>query len=174
MQTLAASFAVIAVLIVAVFCALSEQVYLQTFANLIALPTALLAYHIYRYRYLELIIKESLVIASFAAVVLVIYLYGIRTLGEYTTTHYGLRAGALETLIDTRARARRSTLRNRLDHYFHKLVAREATLYRDVVASIGAHAGQRTPARTARLYRSANRRELESKAHTRYRKRNEQ
>jgi len=146
MQTLAASFAVIAVLIVAVFLFGRSQrtgLYLQTFANLGSLlPTALLAYHIYRYRYLELIIKESLVIASFAAVVLVIYLYGIRTLGEYTTTHYGLRAGALETLLILALALVAAPLRNRLDHYFHKLVAREATLYRDVVASIGAHAGQ--------------------------------
>src|SRR5689334_7143275 len=53
--------------------------YLQTFANLGSLlPSALLAYYIYRYRYLELIIKESLVVATFAAVVLAVYVYGIR------------------------------------------------------------------------------------------------
>lgn len=146
MQTLAASFAVIAVLIVAVFLFGRSQrtgLYLQTFANLGSLlPTALLAYHIYRYRYLELIIKESLVIASFAAVVLVIYLYGIRTLGEYTTAHYGLRAGALETLLILALALVAAPLRNRLDRYFHKLTAREATLYRDVVARIGAQFGQ--------------------------------
>lgn len=146
MRTLAASFAVIAVLIAAVFLfGRSHQtgLYLQTFANLGSLlPTALLAYHIYRYRYLELIIKQSLVVASFAAVVLVIYLYGIRTLGEYATAHYGLRAGALETLLILALALVAAPLRNRLDQYFHKLVAREATLYRDVVARIGAHAGQ--------------------------------
>ncbi len=146
MQTLAASFATIALLIVAVFLfgrAHRTGVYLQTFANLGSLlPTALLAYHIYRYRYLELIIKESLVIASFAAVVLIVYLYGIRTLGEYTTTHYGLRAGAIETVLILALALVAAPLRNQLDYYFHKLIAREATLYRDVVARIGMHAGQ--------------------------------
>ncbi|MGI8655107.1 MAG: sensor histidine kinase [Pyrinomonadaceae bacterium] len=146
MQTLAASFAVIAVLIIAVYVFRQSAwagLYLQTFANLGSLlPTALLAYHIYRYRYLELIIKESLVIASFAAVVLIVYLYGIRTLGEYATTHYGLRAGALETLLILALALLAAPLRNQLDYYFHKLIAREATLYRDVVARIGAHAGQ--------------------------------
>src|SRR4030095_11720850 len=74
--------------------------YLQPCANLGSLlPTALLAYQIYRYRYLELIIKESLVVATFAAVVLVVYLYGIRTVGEWLTVRYGLRAGLIESIL---------------------------------------------------------------------------
>src|SRR5918997_5385411 len=85
LYTLAASFVGIAALILAVYGLGAGEgtplgLYLQTAANLGSLlPTALLAYHIYRYRYLELIFKESLILASFAAVVLVVYLYGIRT-----------------------------------------------------------------------------------------------
>ena len=146
MQTLAASFACIALLIGAVFLFGRYErtgLYLQTIANLGSLlPTALLAYHIYRYRYLELIIKESLVIASFAAVILIVYLYGIRTVGEWMTMQYGLRAGAVEMLLILALALIASPLRNWLDKYFHQLLAREATLYRDVVARIGAHAGQ--------------------------------
>ncbi len=60
--------------------------YLQTIANLGSLlPTALLAYHIYRYRYLGLIFKESLILASLASFVLVAYLFGIRTLALWMT-----------------------------------------------------------------------------------------
>jgi len=146
MQTLAASFAGIALIIIAVFLFGRYErtgLYLQTFANLGSLlPTALLAYHIYRYRYLELIIKESLVVASFAAIVLIVYLYGVRTFGEWTTTRYGLRAGAIEMLLILALALLAAPLRNWLDKYFQQLIAREATLYRDVVASIGEHAGQ--------------------------------
>ncbi len=146
MHTLAASFTCIALLIGAIFLFGRYErtgLYLQTIANLGSLlPTALLAYHIYRYRYLELIIKKSLVVASFAAIVLVVYLYGIRTVGEWMTTRYGLRAGAVEMLLILALALIASPLRNWLDKYFHQLVAREATLYRDVVARIGAHAGQ--------------------------------
>ncbi|MGH9902117.1 MAG: hypothetical protein ACRD68_09950, partial [Pyrinomonadaceae bacterium] len=105
MRTLAASFVGIAALILAVHAVgvgrgTSVNRYLETFANLGSLlPIALLAYHIYRYRYLELIIRESLIVASFAAVVLVVYLYGIRTVGEWLTARYGLRAGAVESLL---------------------------------------------------------------------------
>src|SRR5215218_7514593 len=102
LNTLAASFVGIAGLILAVYAFGVGQgtrlgLYLQTAANLGSLlPTALLAYHIYRYRYLELIFKESLILASFAAVVLVVYLYGIRTIALWLTARYDLREGAVE------------------------------------------------------------------------------
>jgi len=90
LRTLASSFIVIAGLILASLGlglgrgTIAGQ-YLQTMANLGSLlPTALLTYYIYRYRYLELIIKESLIVAAFAAVVLAVYLYGIRRIADWT------------------------------------------------------------------------------------------
>ena len=74
--------------------------YLQTFANLGSLlPSALLAYYIYRYRFLELIIKESLIVATFAAMVLAVYLYGIRRISDWANLRYGLRAGVIERVL---------------------------------------------------------------------------
>ena len=105
MRTLAASFVVIGVVILAALAlGLGDGTqwgeYLKTVANLGSLlPSALLAYYIYRYRYLELIIEESLIVASFAAVVLTIYLYGIRTIGDWMTSRYGVRAGVVEALL---------------------------------------------------------------------------
>ncbi len=102
MRTLALSFFSIASLIVCVHAlgwgiGTASGDYLQTLANLGSLlPTALLAYYIYRYRYLEIIIRDSLAVAIFAVVVLVIYLYGIRALGEIVTVRYGLRPGVVE------------------------------------------------------------------------------
>jgi len=105
MRTLAASFVAIGIVILAALAlGLGEGtqlgLYLKTIANLGSLlPSALLAYYIYRYRYLELIIEESLIVTSFAAVVLTIYIYGIRTIGDWMTSHYGVRPGVVEALL---------------------------------------------------------------------------
>ena len=117
--------------------------YLNTVANLGSLlPSALLAYYIYRYRYLELIIEESLIVASFAAVVLTIYLYGIRTIGDWMTARYGVRAGVVEALLILALALAAAPLRSWLEKRFHKLFEREAALYRQIVSRISSHAGQ--------------------------------
>src|SRR5206468_3737163 len=117
--------------------------YLKTIANLGSLlPSALLAYYIYRYRFLELIIEESLVVATFAAVVLTIYIYGIRTIGDWTTTRYGVRPGVVEALLILALALAAAPLRGWLGKRFHKLFEREAALYRQIVSRISSHAGQ--------------------------------
>lgn len=148
LRTLAVSFVAIGILLVAVYgLGVGEATnwgdYLKTIANLGSLlPSALIAYYIYRYRYLELIIKESLIVASFAAVVLTAYLYGIRTLGGWLTARYQLRAGVVETLLILALALLAAPLRRWIEKRFHNLFQREATLYREVVARIAAQAGQ--------------------------------
>jgi signal transduction histidine kinase len=148
MQALAASLLSISCLLVAVYAfGVGEGArlgqYLKTLANLGSLlPSALIAYYIYRYRYLELMIKESLIVASFAAVVLAVYLYGIRTIGAWLTARYQLRAGAVEALLILALVLVAAPLRRLLERRFHQLFEREASLYRDIVARIAAHAGQ--------------------------------
>jgi signal transduction histidine kinase len=117
--------------------------YLITLGNLGSLlPSALLVYSIYRYRYLELIIEESLIVTTFAAVVLVIYLYGIRTIDQRVTRHFGVRAGVVEAVLILALTLGAAPLRRWIEKRFHKLFEREATLYREIVARIGSHAGQ--------------------------------
>jgi signal transduction histidine kinase len=148
LQTLAASFIGIGVLILlAVGMGLGEGTkagqYLQTLANLGSLlPSALLAYYIYRYRFLELIIKESLIVAAFAAVVLVVYLFGIRRAGDWANARYGLRAGVVEAILILALTLLAAPLRAWLEKNFRALFERETALYRDVVSRIGAHAGR--------------------------------
>jgi signal transduction histidine kinase len=147
MRRLAASFVAVAVAILAVYAlrigegrAVGE--YLKTFANLGSLlPSALLAYRIYRYRFLELIIQESLVVALFAVVVLIAYLYGVRAVGELLTARYGLRPGVVESLLILVLAFVAAPLRGWLGKYIHRLFTREVTLYRDIVARIGEHRG---------------------------------
>ncbi|MEJ7616801.1 MAG: histidine kinase dimerization/phospho-acceptor domain-containing protein [Pyrinomonadaceae bacterium] len=149
MWTMAASFVSIAALMIfvhalgVVAAGTTLDLYLQSLANLGSLlPSALLAYYIYRYRYLELALKESLAVASFAAVVLVVYLFGIRTFGSWLTASWGLNPGSVEALLILALALVAAPLRRWLDRRFHRLFEREAALYRDVVARIGVRAGE--------------------------------
>jgi hypothetical protein len=148
MRTLAASFLAIAALILAVYAfGLGREMptgqYLKTLANLGSLlPTALLAYYIYRYRYLELILKESLILASFASVVLVVYLYGIRNMALWLTARYELKEGSVESLLILLLVLVAAPLRRWLDKRFRHLFEQEAGLFRDVVARVGKSAGR--------------------------------
>jgi hypothetical protein len=148
LYTLAASFVGIAALIVAVYALGVGQgtrlgLYLQTVANLGSLlPTALLAYHIYRYRYLGLIFKESLILASLASFVLVAYLFGIRTIAMWLTGRFDLRPGAVESLLILLLVLLAAPLRRWLDKRFRRLFEEEAGLFREVAARIGKSSGR--------------------------------
>jgi len=148
MRTLAASFIGIGIVIfLALAFGLGEGttagVYLKTIANLGSLlPSVLLAYYIYRYRYLEIIIEESLVVVTFATVVLTVYVFGIRTIGDWMTQRYGVRPGLVDALLILALALLAAPLRGWLAQRFHKLFEREAALYKEIVARIGSYAGQ--------------------------------
>lgn len=148
MRTLAASFIGVGVVILAALAfglggGTPAGVYLKTIANLGSLlPSALLAYYIYRYRYLEIIIEESLVVVTFATVVLTVYVFGIRTIGDWMTQRYGVRPGLVEALLILALALLAAPLRGWLAQRFQKLFGREAALYKEIVSRIGAYAGQ--------------------------------
>ena len=148
MRTLAASFIGVGIVI---FAALGFELwrgtvagtYLRTIANLGSLlPSVLLAYYIYRYRYLEIIIEKSLVVVTFATVVLTVYVFGIRTIGDWMTQRYGVRPGLVEALLILALALLAAPLRGWLAQRFHNLFEREAALYKEIVSRIGAYAGQ--------------------------------
>lgn len=148
MQTLAISFLLIALLIMAVYVfgigrGTMLGPYLATLANLGSLlPTALLAQRIYRQRFLDLVIRESLVVATFAAVVLIVYLFGIRAIGKWSSAAFGVRSEVIESLLILTLALGARPLRKWLEKRFNRLFEREAKLYREVVARIGSHKEQ--------------------------------
>jgi len=148
MQTLAFSFIGVGIVIFAALASgLGEGtvagLYLKTLANLGSLlPSVLLAYYIYRYRYLEIIIEESLIVVSFATVVLTVYVFGIRTLGDWLTQTYGVRPGLVEAILILALTLLAAPFRRWLGQRFHKLFEREAALYKQIVARIGSYPGQ--------------------------------
>ncbi len=148
MRTLAASFIGVGIVIFAALAAgvgegTTAGVYLKTIGNLGSLlPSALLAYYIYRYRYLEIIIEESLVVVTFATVVLTVYVFGIRTIGDWFTERYGVRPGLLEALLILALALVAAPFRGWLAQRFQRLFERETALYKQIVARIGSYAGQ--------------------------------
>src|SRR6201988_669695 len=148
MRTLAFSFIGVGVVIFAALAAGFGEgpvpgLYLKTIANLGSLlPSVLLAYYIYRYRYLEIIIEESLIVVTFATVVLTVYVFGIRTIGDWMTQRYGVRPGLVEALLILALALLAAPLRGWLAQRFHNLFEREAALYKEIVSRIGAYAGQ--------------------------------
>jgi signal transduction histidine kinase len=148
MRTLAGSFVAVGLVIfAAIALGVGEGtpwgVYLKTVANLGSLlPSALLAYYIYRYRYLELVIEGSLVVATFAAVVLTVYLYFIRTFGEWATHRFGVRPGVIEAVLILGLTLAAAPLRKWIEQRFQNLFEQQATLYREIVDRIGAHGGK--------------------------------
>ena len=83
-----------------------------------------------------------MIVATFAAVILAVYLYGIRTAGDWVTSRYGVRAGVVEALLILVLALAAAPLRRWLETRFHKLFEREATLYRQIVSRISTQAGQ--------------------------------
>jgi signal transduction histidine kinase len=148
MRTLAISFIGVGVVIFAALASgLGEGtmagLYLKTIANLGSLlPSVLLAYYIYRYRYLEIIIEESLIVVTFATVVLTVYVFGIRTIGDWMTQRYGVRPGLVEALLILALALLAAPLRGWLAQRFRKLFGREAALYKQIVSRIGSYAGK--------------------------------
>ena len=115
--------------------------YFDLIAKLSSLaPTAIVAYYIYRYRYLELVIRQSFVYAVLAVIVLMVYLYGIRRLGLALESRYELRADVIEALLILVVLVLAAPLRRAVEHYLKKLFTTEVGLYRDLVAQVGAAA----------------------------------
>jgi signal transduction histidine kinase len=74
--------------------------------------------------------------------VLTVYVFGIRTIGDWMTQRYGVRPGLVEALLILALALLAAPLRGFLARRFHKLFEREAALYKEIVARIGSYAGQ--------------------------------
>lgn len=62
------------------------------------LPSTILAYFIYRYNYLELVIRRSFFVMALAVVIFGIYFLGIRQLSQYLQTYFDVVPGLFEAL----------------------------------------------------------------------------
>jgi signal transduction histidine kinase len=113
--------------------------YLDLIARLSSLaPTTIIAYFIYRYRYLELVIRQSFVYAILAAVVMTVYIYGVRRFSLALEARYRFQAEGVEALLILVVIVLAGPLRRATDSYLRRLFTREVKLYRELVAQVGA------------------------------------
>jgi signal transduction histidine kinase len=112
-----------------------------TYVLLSLLPTFAVAYHVYRYKIVEIAIKGSLVYAAFAMVFIAVYTYGVRYLVAYLVERYRLEQPAvIEAILILGMVALAGPLRRVIDRMVHRLFAREMGLYRDVVRQVSSGA----------------------------------
>lgn len=115
--------------------------YIELIAMLSSIvPTTIVAYYIYRTRYLELVIRQSLVYAILAAIVMMVYIYGIRRLSIALELKYGVHADVIEALLILVVMFLAGPLRRLTENYVQRLFAREVGLYRELVAQVGSAA----------------------------------
>jgi signal transduction histidine kinase len=113
--------------------------YLDLLAKLSSIvPTAIVAYYIYRYRYFELVLRQSVIYAALAVAVMMTYIYGIRRFSLFMAARYEVRSEVIEALLILVLIALAEPLRRVTENYLRRLFTREVGLYRELVAQVGA------------------------------------
>ena len=102
-------------------------------------PTFFVAYYVYRYRLVDILIKGSLVYAGFAIVFITVYTYVVRQLDEFFAAR-GSRPGVIEAILILGMFALAGPLMRVMDRTVERLFAHEIGLYRDVVRQVSAGA----------------------------------
>jgi len=104
------------------------------------LPIFFVAYHVYRYKLVDVAIKDSLVYAMFALVFIAVYTYGVRRLDQFLVDRFGITAGVVEVILILGMVALASPLVRVIDQMVHRLFTTEIGLYRDVVRQVSSGA----------------------------------
>lgn len=104
------------------------------------LPIFFVAYHVYRYRFVDVAVKDSLVYAVFAVIFIAVYTYGVRRADQFLASRFGITPGVVEVILILGMVALAGPLVRVIDRMVHRLFASEIGLYRDVVRQVSAGA----------------------------------
>lgn len=105
------------------------------------LPIFFVAYHVYRYKLVDVAVRDSLVYAVFALVFIAVYTYGVRRLDQFLVDSLHIKTGGVvEVILILGMVALASPLVRVIDRMVHRLFNREIGLYRDVVRQVSAGA----------------------------------
>jgi signal transduction histidine kinase len=107
-----------------------------TFILLSLLPIFFVAYHVYRYRIVDVAVRDSLVYAVFALVFIAVYTYGVRRLDQFLVERFEITPGVVEVILILGMVALAGPLVRVLDRAVHQLFTGEIGLYRDVVRQV--------------------------------------
>jgi signal transduction histidine kinase len=105
------------------------------------LPIFFVAYHVYRYRIVDVAVRDSLVYAVFALVFIAVYTYGVRQLDQYLVDRFEIKAGVVEVILLLGMVALAGPLVRLLERGVHRLFTSEIGLYRDVVRQVATGGG---------------------------------
>jgi signal transduction histidine kinase len=103
-------------------------------------PIFFVAYHVYRYKLVDVAVKDSLVYAMFALVFIAVYTYGVRRLDQFLVDRFEITAGVVEVILILGMVALASPLVRVIDRMVHRLFTSEIGLYRDVVRQVSSGA----------------------------------
>jgi signal transduction histidine kinase len=118
-----------------------NDVFWVAYMLLSLLPAFLVAYHVYRYKLVDIAIKGSLVYASTAVVFIIVYIYGIRQLGQFLVERYeDISPQVIEAILILGMLALAGPFVRTLDRMVETLFTREIGLYRDVVRQVASGA----------------------------------
>jgi signal transduction histidine kinase len=104
------------------------------------LPIFFVAYHVYRYKLVDVAVKDSLVYAAFALIFIAVYTYGVRRLDQFLVEQFQITPGVVEVILILGMVALASPLVRVIDKAVHRLFAREIGIYRDVVRQVSSGA----------------------------------
>ncbi len=100
-------------------------------------PIFFVAYHVYRYKLVDVAVKDSLVYAAFALVFIAVYTYGVRRLDQFLVDSLHIKTGGVvEVILILGMVVLASPLVRVIDRMVHRLFTREIGLYRDVVRQV--------------------------------------
>ncbi|HWO01800.1 MAG TPA: ATP-binding protein, partial [Blastocatellia bacterium] len=101
------------------------------------LPIFFVAYHVYRYKLVDVAVRDSLVYAAFALVFIGVYTYGVRRLDQFLVDSFHIiTPGVIEVILILGMVALASPLVRVIDRMVHRLFTREIGLYREVVRQV--------------------------------------
>ena len=104
------------------------------------LPVFFVAYHVYRYKLVDVAVKDSLVYAMFAIVFIAVYTYGVRRLDQFLVDRFEIAPGVVEVILILGMVALAGPLVRVIDRMVHRLFTTEIGLYRDVVRQVSSGA----------------------------------
>ena len=104
------------------------------------LPIFFVAYHVYRYKLVDVAVKDSLVYAMFALVFIAVYTYGVRRLDQFLVERFEITPGVVEVILILGMVALASPLVRVIDQMVHRLFTSEIGLYREVVRQVSSGA----------------------------------
>lgn len=107
-----------------------------SFILLSLLPIFFVAYHVYRYRIVDVAVRDSLVYAVFALVFIAVYTYGVRRLDQFLVDRFTITPGVVEVILLLGMVALAGPLVRAIDRAVHQLFTSEIGLYRDVVRQV--------------------------------------